>query len=98
MDEETKKILVEVQKYKGKKYTILLAVEEMTELSKELLKNINRDKDNYDSIFEETTDVMVCLEYIKSAYKISDDTLNENINKKVRYKLLPRIEKWKAKK
>lgn len=98
MNEETRKIIAEIQKYKGKNFAILCAIEEMAELSKELLKNINRGKDNYDEIVEETADVMVCMEHIKLAYEISDDKLNEILNEKMPRKWLPRIEKWKVNK
>jgi len=96
MNERTKQIIADIQKYKGENFVILCAVEEMAELSKELLKNINRGKDNRDDIVEEVADVLVCLEYIKIIYGISDAYLYEFINEKMPKKWSAKIEKWKA--
>ena len=41
----------------GKEAQILMVLEEMSELQKEILKNINRGKDNIKEIAEETADV-----------------------------------------
>jgi NTP pyrophosphatase (non-canonical NTP hydrolase) len=51
---------------------VMLALEEMAELSKELLKNINRDKDNVDEIAAEIADVYITLEELKNLYGISE--------------------------
>jgi len=96
--EERLKIYEEATKKWGVVAQYDQCIEEMAELSKELLKNINRGKDNYDEIVEETADVIVCLEHIKLAYELSDNKLNEVLNEKMPRKWLPRIEKWKAKK
>ena len=47
---------------------MLLAIEEMSELTKELLKNINRNENNTAQIIEETADVEIMLEQIKLIY------------------------------
>lgn len=57
----------------GKKSQMLMVVEEMSELMKEILKNINRDRDNLAEIIEETADVEVMLEQLKACYNIEDD-------------------------
>lgn len=67
----------EIQSEMGDKYMLLLAVEEMSELSQELLKNINRRKDNSEKITEELADVLSCLEYVKHIFNISDEQLLE---------------------
>ena len=48
----------------GKNAQILMVLEEMSELQKEILKNINRGKDNIKEIAEETADVFIMLEQL----------------------------------
>ncbi|MDR2535222.1 MAG: hypothetical protein LBD29_04215 [Treponema sp.] len=67
----------------GKDSQVMMALEEMAELSKELLKNINRKKNNKKNITEELADVYVTLESLKIIYNISDIELCEIIDKKV---------------
>ncbi len=54
----------------GEEPQMLMVVEEMAELAKEILKNINRKKDNIDAIVEETADVEIMLEQLKENYRI----------------------------
>lgn len=79
----------------GDKTIALIAVEEMAELSKALLKNVNRGKDNVDDIFEELADVSNLLEFLKMIYNISDEQVWEYEDKKHVEKWRPRIEKLK---
>jgi NTP pyrophosphatase (non-canonical NTP hydrolase) len=79
----------------GEKTIALIAVEEMAELSKALLKNVNRGKDNLDDVFEELADVSVLLEFLKIIYDISDEKMWEYIDRKHVEKWRPRIEKLK---
>ena len=51
---------------------MLMVVEEMSELTKEILKNVNRGKDNVAAIVEETADVEIMLEQLKENYGIAD--------------------------
>ena len=48
----------------GEEAQMLMVVEEMSELMKEILKNVNRGKDNVDQIVEETADVEIMLEQL----------------------------------
>ena len=50
----------------------LQCVEEMAELTKELIKNTNRRFDNLDAIIEEIADVEIMLEQLKENYGIAD--------------------------
>ena len=50
---------------------MLMVVEEMSELTKEILKNVNRGKDNVAAIVEETADVEIMLEQLKENYGIA---------------------------
>ena len=58
----------------GKKVQMLQAIEEMSELIKEILKNVNRDKDNIDALIEETADVEIMLGQLKHCYGIQEQT------------------------
>ena len=96
MNPETKQIMSDILKYKGKNFVVLCAVEEMSELTKELMKDINRHKDNGGDIFEELADVCIQLEYMKLIYNVSDDKIWTYLNERIPSKWAPRIEKWKA--
>ena len=56
----------------GGQAQMLMGVEEMSELTKEILKNVNRGKDNVAAIVEETADVEIMLEQLKENYQIAD--------------------------
>lgn len=56
----------------GEQAQMLMVVEEMSELMKEILKNINRKKDNVAAIIEETADVEIMLEQLKANYNIEE--------------------------
>lgn len=58
----------------GKDAQMLQVIEEMSELTKEILKNINRKKDNIAEIIEETADVEIMLEQLKCCYNIARQT------------------------
>mgnify|MGYP004644231551 CR=1 FL=1 len=56
----------------GKQAQLLMVLEEMSELQKEILKNINRGKDNVAEIVDETADVEIMLTQLKYIYNITD--------------------------
>ena len=56
----------------GEQPQMLMVVEEMSELMKEILKNVSRHKDNIDQIIEETADVEIMLEQLKENYNSAD--------------------------
>lgn len=56
----------------GEQTQMMMVVEEMSELMKEILKNVNRGKDNLAEIIEETADVEIMLEQLKENYQIAD--------------------------
>jgi len=78
----------------GKEAQMMQAVEEMSELIKELMKNINRKRDNLDDIIEETADVEVMLEHIKYCYDIEKQVADVKV-KKIE-KLTKKLEEWEA--
>ena len=56
----------------GKQSQLVMAMEEMSELTREILKNVNRGKDNVAAIVEETADVEIMLEQLKENYGIAE--------------------------
>lgn len=71
--------ITEYIKSKGNKYTLLKLVEEMAELSKEILKDVNcREKDK-DAILEEMGDVLLHLTCAMDIYKISPAAIHNRI-------------------
>lgn len=51
---------------------LLTVLEEMSELQKEILKNINRGKNNINEIIDETADVEIMLEQMKHIFNIKE--------------------------
>lgn len=78
----------------GKIPQVLMVVEEMAELQKELVKNINRNKDNVDKITEELADVLIVLEQLKIIYGISEETLEKIAAEKIN-KLKENLKNWR---
>ncbi len=76
----------------GKEPQMLQVIEEMSELTKEILKNINRKKDNLDQLVEETADVEIMLEQLKCCYHIG--TKVEEYKTSKLEKIRQRLEEW----
>lgn len=66
----------------GKDHQLNIAIEEMSELTKEICKH-KRGKDNRDEIIEEMADVYIMLEQMKMIFIISEEQINEQIDFKV---------------
>ena len=77
-----------VNKY-DKNSQVLQTVEEMSELTKELIKNINRNKENEAEIILEIADVQIMLMQLIEIYKIDGNKLLGAIE----YKLLRQKER-----
>ncbi len=56
----------------GKDRQMLMLLEEMSELQKEVLKNINRGRDNVFEIADEAADVFILMEQLVYIYGIRD--------------------------
>ena len=83
MEKEKIKILKMATEKWGKNAQILMALEEMAELSKELLKNMNRNSVNKNNITEEMADVYILLEQLKTIYGILEDDINNIVEEKI---------------
>lgn len=68
--------------YNGKMSQILVAVEELSELQKELLKNCNRNVDNTQHILEEMADVYIMLKQLMMIYHFDINDLNKVVSEK----------------
>ncbi|MDR2902334.1 MAG: hypothetical protein LBU87_04420 [Lactobacillales bacterium] len=76
----------------GEKFQVLMAVEEMAELQKVLLKDANRNKKNLEEIIDETADVIIMMQQIMHVYKIHD-RVNDKIAEKIN-RLKSRYDNW----
>ena len=67
----------------GSEKQILVAVEELAELQKELLKNINRGKNNRDRVIDEIADVMIMVEQLYIIYGIKHHEIDDHVETKL---------------
>ena len=81
MKHSEKEILEKAIQTWGKQAQVLMVLEEMAELQKEILKNINRGKENLDELIDETTDVEIMLTQLKLIYGIDDQVRNHRSEK-----------------
>lgn len=87
MTDAQKEILQEAIKHYGAELQVNVAIEEMSELTKELCKSL-RYKANRNNITEEIADVLIMIEQLKIIFQLSPAAI-ENVKE---YKLL-RLEK-----
>lgn len=80
----------------GKDAQMLQVIEEMSELTKEILKNVNRKKDNVAELIEETADVEIMLEQLKYCFQIHQQVDEYKKNKLL--KIDKRLDEWENKK
>lgn len=76
----------------GKEPQMMQVIEEMSELTKEILKNINRKKDNIAELIEETADVEIMLGQLKCCYDIEQQVADYKTEKMK--KIAQRLENW----
>lgn len=70
-----------IKKY-GVAMQTVVAIEEMSELTKELTKAL-RGKENIEGIVEELADVYIMLNQVQMMFGISDDRVQEMMNLKI---------------
>lgn len=83
-EEKYIKIIQDIVNKYSKEEQVLQAIEEMSELTKELIKNINRNKQNETEIILEVADVEIMLAQLILIYDIDPEKLQGAIE----YKLL----------
>lgn len=59
------------------------AVEELLELSEVLIKDVNKNDNNLDGIYEEMADVYIMLEQLVDIYDIDLELLQQEVNRKI---------------
>ena len=91
LSEKNIKIIQDIINHYKKEDQVLQAVEEMSELTKELIKNINRNKENEAEITLEIADVIIMLMQIMIIYDIDPNKVLGGIE----YKLLRQKERIK---
>lgn len=79
----------------GKVPQMSMVLEEMAELQIEILKNINREKDNVDKIIDECADVQVMINQVKLCYNIEKEVAEREDFKLNR--LEGRLDEWENK-
>lgn len=79
----------------GKNAQMLQVVEEMSELTKEIIKNINRNKDNISEIIEEAADVEIMLNQLKCCYEIEKEVAEYKAKKLLLIER--RVNEWEKK-
>ncbi len=79
----------------GKEAQVMMALEEMSELSKELLKDINRKQCNRDNIVAEMADVLILMEQLKYIYGVGEDEIHAVLKVKTA-KGKAYLDKWRA--
>jgi NTP pyrophosphatase (non-canonical NTP hydrolase) len=66
----------------GEQHQLILAMEECSELTKEISKYL-RGEDNKNNIIEEAADVLIMIRYLQLILNISDEDLNQMIEFKL---------------
>ena len=61
---------------RNKEKQLIVALEELSELQKEITKNL-RKKSNIDNLIEEIADVQIIIEQLKYYFNIPEESVNE---------------------
>lgn len=74
--------LIKIISYYGDKKQKIKAVEELSELSVELMHDVNKDN-NSEHVFEELADVFVMINQLMIIYNFDTDVLIKKANEKI---------------
>ena len=66
----------------GKTMQLIVAIEELAELQKELTKSL-RGQENIDHIEEEMADVMLIIDELSYIFRITQDSLLDRVQQKI---------------
>ena len=67
---------------RNKEKQLIVALEELSELQKEITKNL-RKKSNIDNLIEEIADVQIIIEQLKYYFNIPEESVNEVMDYKL---------------
>ena len=81
MDNQESVYVKLIEKYKDKQ--LIVAIEELSELQKELCKTL-RGNINKENIVEELANVLIMLDQLKIYFKIEDDEIRDIIDQKIK--------------
>ena len=81
MDNQKSVYVKLIEKYKDKQ--LIVAIEELSELQKELCKTL-RGNINKENIVEELANVLIMLDQLKIYFKIEDDEIRDIIDQKIK--------------
>lgn len=73
MMSEEREVLEKAIRVWDEKNQLLMLLEEMSDLQKEVLKNVNRGRENLNNIIESVIDVETTLAQLKIIYNIEQD-------------------------
>lgn len=73
----------EILEHYTKEQQVMQSIEEMSELQKELIKNINRNAHNKESIMEEIADVKIMLMQLQKIYDFKNSEIRKVIISKL---------------
>jgi len=82
-DTDAEKVLRQAINVYGANKQLLVAAEELGELQHELLKNVNRGKQNRDAVIDEFVDVQITLLQVKTIFAIKDEEINAVFDHKI---------------
>lgn len=80
---KTDEIIEKTIEKNGKNIQCVVAMEEMSELQKEMSKAI-RGKDNRENIIEEIADVEIMIKQIMRMFEITPHEVNDQVKKKIK--------------
>lgn len=82
--EQVKTLEKSIKTY-GAEKTLLVCIEELSELIQAVTKmeRYPDEKERYENIIEEIADVVVSIQYLKKIYCITDNQINIQIDKKI---------------
>ena len=66
----------------GSMSELVVTIEELSELQKEVTKQI-RNEGKMENLVEEMADVYIVMEYLKMIFTITDDDINREVEKKL---------------
>lgn len=83
IEEKFVNTIIDIVNHYTKEQQVLQSIEEMSELTKELVKNINRGKDNKEEIKGEIADVMIMLIQLIVIYQLDGTEVVNEMKKKL---------------
>lgn len=81
---------------KDKVENCIIAIEELSELQKEITKGLRYPGSDPEHLIEEIADVLISIGIIQSIFGITDDQITDELLRKMQKNLARRVEEMKA--